>query len=102
MWSHVKALAGRSLATLDRRKPFTVKTVSESAVTILVGSTGRERRIARAEIEPAWVELQQHGTLTRGDVRERFAQYNPAYVAAILGQMPGVVVDTKPIRLRVR
>jgi len=101
MWESIKRLMGTDLTTLDRQKPFRIVQVSDTYLEAYIDTTGRTRRIHRNQIEAAWECLQKQGILTRSQIREEFAQYNPAYVAAILAEQPGVTVELRPITLRI-
>lgn len=50
-WEEIKNLSGRTLKTLDRRKPFQVVEVTEHIVTVMPLGTEKERPIQRAGIE---------------------------------------------------
>ena len=56
-WSEIRNLKGRTLKTLDRRKPFQVIDVTEHTVTVLPLETGKERPIPRAGLENAYRHL---------------------------------------------
>ena len=100
IWPDVKQLEGKTLHTLDQNKAFDVVAVTEQTVLVQPYASGKERRIKRDEIEPAYQELHTRGVIERADIRERYSNYNPASVAAILAALPGVRHSTKPIRLR--
>jgi hypothetical protein len=99
IWTIIEDLDGLTLHTLDQKKPFRVKAVGDSGVTILVKKTRNERFISRSEIEGSFNDLWVIGELSRGDIRDRHSEANPAYVAAILSEIPGVRYKLKPIRL---
>ncbi len=99
IWVEIEKLAGQTLATLDQRKPFDVVEVSDHDVIVRPHKTGIERKIQRDEIEDAFKRLVAIGELTRSDIREEFSNFNPAYVAAILAQLPNIKYSRKPIRL---
>lgn len=95
----ISKLKGRELHTLDRSNPFTVKDVTQQKVTLLLSQTGKERSIPLIEIEAAWQELVTKGELSRIQIHSDFSEFNPAYVAALLAELPGVTHQDKPIRL---
>jgi hypothetical protein len=97
-WPEIQALEGKTLRTLDRRKPFEIVMVAEKQVVLKV-STGKVRTVRRSEIEDAFCELTLRGTLSRSGIHERHSPYNPAYVAAILAELEGVTYRLRPIRL---
>lgn len=51
VWKEIRSLKGRTLKTLDRRKPFIVVAITDEIVTILPQSTGKQRPIGREGIE---------------------------------------------------
>lgn len=97
-WSQIRALEGKLLRTLDRRKPFEIVAVTENQVALKV-STGKIRTVRRKEIENAFRELTLTGTISRSDIQERYSPRNPAYVAAILAELDRVTHQLGPIRL---
>lgn len=99
LWSEIKNLNGRTLRTLDRRKPFEILTVTENIVTVFPHSTRKEWPIPRAGIENAFRRLTVTGRLTLAELESEFTPRNPVYTAAILAEMPGVQCRLKPIRL---
>lgn len=101
MWNLLARLEGQTLKTLDRGQPFQILRVSDTALIVRT-STGKNRRIPRKQIEDAWGQLAATGSLTRQEIRENFAEFNPAYVAALLSNLPGVITELKPIRLRLK
>jgi hypothetical protein len=98
-WSEIRNLKGRTLKTLDCRKPFQVIEVTEHAVTVLPLETGKERPIQRASIENAFRHLTVTGRLTRAEIEKEYAPRNIAYAAAMLAEFPGVKYFLQPIRL---
>lgn len=99
LWSELKKLQGKTLFTLDQKRPFEIREVSSSQV-VLCTSTGSDRPIPLKELERAWIHLQQRKELTREEIRGLgVSNFNPAHVAALLANMPGVTYDTKPIIL---
>jgi hypothetical protein len=98
-WTEIKALVGKTLRTLDQNNAFDVIAVTDQAVVVCPRASGKERTIKRGEIEPAFRELVARGMIQRTDVRDRYSNFNPAYVAAILAALPGVRHSVRPIRL---
>ena len=99
IWSEIKKLKGTTLKTLDQNRPFDIVEVTDQNVIVKPHARGIARTIKREAIEDAFGELALRGEITRADIRERYANYNPAYVAAILASLPGVTALRKPIRL---
>lgn len=99
LWSEVKGMKGLTLHTLDRHNPFEVIAVTESSVTVVPKSTGKERPISREGMESAYRHLTITGRLTLEEIEKDFTPRNPVYTAAILAKMPGVQYKLKPIRL---
>lgn len=99
LWSLVRPLAGRTLSTLDQKKPFTITAVTVDKVIMTPHTTDIERAISRDEIDGAWLELLQRGEITRQEIQDNHSGWNPAYVAAILAEMPGVTYKIRPIVL---
>ena len=99
LYQEIKQLEGTTLRTLDRSNPFDILSVDQSKVTIRLHSTGKERTIQWAELQRAFTELQVRGEISRSEIEQNHAPRNPAYVAAILAQLPGVAHRNKPISL---
>jgi len=99
MWVEIEKLKSQTLTTLDQKKPFNVVDVTEHAVLICPQETQTERPISRDEIENAYRHLVTIGQSTRTEIQEKFSEYNPAYVAAILAALPNVQHSTRPIKL---
>lgn len=100
LWTEIGKLKGKTLRTLDRGNPFQVLDVTSTAVIVSPGASKKERRIERKNIESASKELMIRGEITRVTIQAKYSQYNPAYVAALLGALPGVSVTRSPIKLR--
>jgi hypothetical protein len=99
IWNEIRKLEGQTLQTLAQKKNFDIVEVTEHKVTICPHATQTERLISRLEIEDAFQRLTVTGQITRSEIQENFSQYNPAYVAAILAELPTVQHSTSPIRL---
>jgi type I restriction-modification system DNA methylase subunit len=96
-WRQIATEIPRQLQTLDEQKPFEITSVTHETVELIV-STGQPRTLQRGDIEQAWNELSRHGRVDRDQVT-RFANFNVAYVMAILAQLPGVSHKLRPLRL---
>lgn len=101
-WDEIKKLSGRTLKTLDQRKPFEVVYVSENSAIVLPLSTKKERPIQRIGIENAYRRLVVTGRLASTEIEAEFAPRNPVYVSAMLAEIPGVDYKVKPIVLRTK
>ena len=99
IWGEIQKLSGTTVRTLNRRKPFDIISVTEQSIIILPRATGKERTIQRIVVENAYRRLVVTGSLTRSDIQKDFSEYNPAYVVAILAELPGVRYSRSPIRL---
>lgn len=95
----LESLKGMTIKTLDRNRPFTIRSVDNKVLVVLIGSTRKERKISRNEIDGAYKVLYQDHKVTRSEIEAKFSMRNPAYVAAILSKYPGVRVTLKPITL---
>ena len=96
-WRQIATEIPRKLKTLDQEKPFEITSVTPDGIELVV-STGELRIVPRTDIEQAWEFLAEHGQIDRGFVRV-FANFNVAYVLAILAQLPKVRYQIKPLRL---
>jgi hypothetical protein len=99
IWSEIKKLKGTTLRTLDQNKPFDIVEVTDQNVIVKPHARGIERTVEREAIEDAFGELALRGEIARTDIQDKYSNFNPAYVAAILASLPGVTVLRKPIRL---
>ncbi len=100
IWGEIRKLEGQTLRTLDRGKRFDVVSVTENTVTVMPHETHEQRPIDREMLEDAYRFLEVTGQITRTDIRAEYSEFNSAYVAAILAEMPGVKYSVAPIRLR--
>jgi len=99
IWEEIKKLVGQTVKTLDQKKPSDILDVTDHVVLICPQETQTERPISRDEIENAYRHLVAIGQITRTEIREKFSEYNPAYVAAILAELPNVKHSIRPIKL---
>jgi hypothetical protein len=102
VWTEIEKLQGKTLKTLAQNKPFDVVLVGQHTVIVRPHARGLERSIRREVIESAFSELALRGELARVEIRDRYTNFNPAYVAAILAALPGVTHSSRPIRLYYR
>jgi hypothetical protein len=96
-WRQIANDIPRQLETLDEHKPFEITSVTHETIELVV-STGQPRTLPRADIEQAWNELTQRRRIARDRVTE-LAEFNVAYVMAILAQLPGVSYKLRPLQL---
>ena len=96
-WRQIATQISRKLKTLDQGKPFEISSVTHDAIELIV-STGEPRTVPRSDVEQAWNILAAQGKLTCEQVTP-FANFNVAYVLAILAQLPGVEYRIKPLKL---
>ena len=98
----LRKLQGKRLSTLYQKKPFEITQVSNNQI-ILKASTESQRPIPLKEIALAWNHLEKHKELTRSEVRDLgYSEFNPAYVVAILANLPRVTHNTRPIILQLK
>jgi hypothetical protein len=99
IWNYMRWLRGKTLHTLARNAPFTVRGVEEEKLTILIHSSKMERDISRSEVESAFNELWLSGEMTRTAIEDLHSDANPTYVAALLAELPQVQHTRNPIKL---
>jgi hypothetical protein len=100
--SELKKLQGKCLSTLYQKKPFEITQISNNQI-IIKTSKELQRPIPLKEISQALNHLERHKTLTRSEIRDLgYSEFNPAYVAAILANLPGVAFSLSPIILKLK
>ena len=99
LWKEIKKLEGKTLATLDKRKEFKMVKVLPNIVVIET-STGTPRNIPWDNIQQSWRELEKTDEITRTDIMKFYSPFNPAYVAAILSNLPNVSHRIRPVVLK--
>lgn len=97
LYSEIKKLEGMTLKTLRDNKSFDVIDVTRKKVIIEPHESEKERPINWSEIDGAYRQLAANRRITRGEIEERHSPRNPAYVAAMLAELPGVRVTVKPV-----
>jgi hypothetical protein len=96
----LKKLQGNHLSTLYQNKPFEITQVSNNQI-IIKTSKESHRPIPLKEITLAWNHLERHKKLTMSQIRDLgYSEFNPAYVVAILANLPGVTHSLTPIVLQ--
>ena len=92
-------LRGKTLHTLARKAPFTVRSVADDRLTVMIHSSKMERIITRSEIESAFNELWVSKEMSRNTIEDLHSEANPTYVAALLAELPQVRYTKRPIKL---
>jgi hypothetical protein len=90
---------GRTFVTLGHRKPFELISVNAHGVDVRPASTATTRTIPFKQVQAAFDHLAQNHSINLAGIRS-FSEMNPVYVAALIGDLPGVTVSTRPIALR--
>jgi len=99
IWNLIHSLQGKRLKTLDKKKSFDISYVGNDRVTVTPFISSKERHIKRSTVEDAFSELRMQGKLSRTDIRIRYSEFNPAYIAALLAEHPTVTHKVRPIVL---
>jgi len=99
IWNEIEKFKGQTLRTLDQRKPFDIVAVTKHAVVVRPHKSDTDRQISRSAIENACRRLLADGEITRTEIHSEFSEFNPAYVAAILAELPNVKHSIRPIKL---
>lgn len=99
IWEFAQELIRKELFTLGKggKKHFSIITVQNNTLTLHINSTNKKRPIQKDELVQAWKFLRENKTITRTQIRDHFSEANPAYVAGILAQLPGVRFENDPI-----
>ena len=92
-------LQGKTLHTLARQAPFTVRSVEDDKLTVMIHSSKFERIITRSEIESAFNELWVSKEMTRSAIEDLHSEANTTYVVALLAELPQVRYTLSPIKL---
>ena len=95
---YLRGLAGKTLYTLDYKRPFTFESLIGNQV-IITTSRGNPRSINLENTISAYKHLLSKGELTRTEIMTHYSNFNPAYVAAILAGLDYVDFTLRPIRL---
>jgi hypothetical protein len=83
-WASVSALEGQVVPTITGTL-FEIERVTATEVVARVGAVRRRRHLDRVVLEQADALPRHHGRLSPRDVRSAgIAEYDPAYVAAIV------------------
>lgn len=95
----IEKRCGQTLRTLARHRSFELVAVGSKGLEIRVARSGKTRTIPRKELEAAYEALARAGRISAGEIRQMCSEYNPAYIAAVLAQMPEVTFTLNPIVL---
>jgi hypothetical protein len=98
-WSEIKKLEGRTLFVLAQRKLFDVVEVSDTFVVVRPHLHNKLRPIPRDQVEGACKELLSKGKITRIRIQQAHSEFHPAFVAALLANLPGMTYTIKPITI---
>jgi hypothetical protein len=97
--TELKKLQGKRLTTLYQNKPFEITQVTNNQI-VLKTSTEAQRPIPLKEVTLAWNHLAKKKKLTQSQIRDLgYSEVNPAYVVAILANLPEVKHTLSPISL---
>jgi len=99
LWDEIKKLEGKTLTTLDQGRSFEVLAVFNSGVVINPLRTKKERMVPWKQIEGAFRQLLAFGQIARSEIEAQHSPRNPAYVAAMLANLPHVMHTKRPIVL---
>lgn len=95
----IEKRCGQTLRTLARHRTFELVAVGPKGLEIRIARSNKARTIPRRELEAAYEALARAGRISGGEIRQMCAGYNPAYIAAVLAQMPEVTFTLHPIVL---
>jgi hypothetical protein len=90
-------MIGNTYSTIGRDHKFTVESIDDGGIEIVVHKNGNSRRIVKKEIDQAWNLLLQHGILEQKELAQ--SSQNSAYVIKFLSSFAGVKIKRKPVAL---
>jgi hypothetical protein len=99
IWNFMRWLQGKTLHTLARQAPFTVRSIGEDRLTLVIHSSKMERVITRSEVESAFNELWVSREVTLKEITEHHSEASASYIVTLLAQFPDVDFLQKPVRL---
>ncbi len=100
LYAALRPLQGQTLHTVTGL-PFLIQSVERDRVVVVPDRTGKPRPIRWMELEAAAERLGHTGELTITAIRQHASEANPAYVFALLAQLPGItLIPGRPARLR--
>lgn len=98
-WQEVQKLEHRTLKTLDRCNPFDIVRITSRKVIVGPHETEKDRLIQQESLKNSLKDLITSGNLSRSEIEDRHSSRNPAHIATILAEMPGVRYSIRPIEL---
>lgn len=98
--TELSSRVGKTYVTLGQRKPFELLAVDRSSILVRPAATNTVRTFSLKHVQAAFDHLVSHGSITIRGIRT-YSEMNPVYIAALLGDLPGITVSTRPIALRV-
>ncbi len=103
IWSKIQKLQGKTLHTLERRKPFTILSVDDDQAELRIDSTGGRALVRRYALEPIWETLRREKSVVVREQAQRSdlpgTVWTATYVAAMLTQIDRVSYMVRPLRL---
>ena len=96
-FAEIKKTEGTTLKTLKEEKKFDVDEVSQKVIIITPHHNHIQRQINYdKEFKQAYDYLMSNGTISRVEIQAKYSPRNPAYVAALLAQLPSVTYISNP------
>ena len=95
---YLRGLRGKTLYTLDYKRPFTFDSLEKNRINITTSRSNPRAVTLRGTIS-AHKHLLARGELTRAEIRTNYSDLNPAYISAILANLDYVDFTKRPIRL---
>ena len=98
LMEYLRGLVGKTLYTLDYKRPFTIDCLEKDRINIMT-SRNNPRAVTLQGTISAHKHLLARGELTRAEIRTHYSGFNPAYIAAMLAGLDYVDFTLRPIRL---
>jgi len=98
LMEYLRGLVGKTLYTLDYKRPFTIDSLEKDRINITT-SRNNPRAVTLQGTISAHKHLLARGELTRAEIRTHYSGFNPAYIAAMLAGLDYVDFTLRPIRL---
>jgi hypothetical protein len=99
LWQEIRKLEGKTLKTLDRKRPFDIITIDDTQIIVQPHVRNLPRPIKREAIEGAWRDLIRQKEISMTEIKSRYSDWSPVYVTAVLAELPNVEYQIRPIRL---
>lgn len=96
--NYLRGLRGKTLYTLDYKRPFTFDSLEKDRINITT-SRGNPRAVTLRGTISAHKHLLARGELTSEEIKSNYSDLNLVYVSAILGNLDYVDFTLRPIRL---